>query len=140
MSSAADKAPPEWAAGLSDRQTDTLLLVLQAATVKAGLEAADVHRATWHRWMKEPAFKTAYTAARREMHDEARGDLRNGVRYAVTSLLGLLASKNETVRLQACRTVLELAQRSVEVDELGARLERIEHALNGLADGGAGAP
>ena len=130
-------AQPDLPPGLSDRQAKALPIVLQAATIKAGMEAAGLHRTTWHRWMKDPAFRSAFDAARKEARDEAHGDLRHGVRYAVTSLLGLLASKNETVRLQACRTVLELSQRSVEVDELGERLERIEQALTGLVDGGA---
>ena len=139
MSGASEEtdSQPERFPGLTDRQAEAVLLVLQAATLKAGMEAAGLHRTTWYRWMKEPAFRKAFDAARKEAREEAHGDLRHGVRYAVTSLLGLLASKNENVRLQACRTVLELSQRSVEVDELGERLERIEQALTGLVDGGA---
>ncbi len=115
--------------GLTERQTQAIPVVLGSATLRAGLEAANLHRSTWYRWLSEPPFRTAVDTARREASDEALTDLRAGIRFAVTSLLGLVASKNEAVRLSACRTVLELAQRGVEAEELAGRLARIEAAL-----------
>lgn len=62
-------------------------------------------------------------ATRREAMDESMLDLRGGTRFAVTSPLGLLASKNESIRLSASRAVLEFAQRGLEAEELAARIE-----------------
>ena len=79
--------------------------------------------------MREPVFRAHVEALRRETFDESMTDLRGGARFAVASLLGLLASKSESIRLQASRTVLELAQRGVETEELTDRLARIESAI-----------
>lgn len=119
---------------LSERQRAALPVVLSAATLKGGLEAAEVSQSTWYRWRSEAPFEKAYRHCQRVLVQEALNDLKGAVRYAVTGLMGLMASKNEHIRLQACRDVLGNAIRAIEVGELAERLEALEAVVRPLLD------
>jgi hypothetical protein len=121
-------------AELTDRQRAALPIVLAAPTLKGGLDAAEVARSTWHRWLADPRFRAAWQRLQREVFTEALADLKAGSRFAVTGLLGLMGSKNEQVRLQACREVLALGLKGAEVGELTDRLEKLEAALGPLLE------
>ena len=119
---------------LTERQRVALPIALAAPTVNAGLQAAGISRSTWHRWKLEPAFRQALTELQREGLRESIGDLEGGSRYAVSSLLGLLTSKDERVRLAAARDTLTLALRGAELLDLETRIARIEDVLGPLAE------
>lgn len=119
---------------LSERQRCAIPVVLAAPTLKAGLEVAEVSRSTWHRWQGDARFKSAWVRLQREVFTEAIADVKSGSRFAVTGLLGLMASKNEHIRLQACREVLALGLKSAELGDLADRLARLEQALGPLIE------
>jgi hypothetical protein len=119
---------------LSERQRNALPVVLSGATLKSGLETAEVSTSTWYRWRSEPGFEKAFRFYQRMLVQEALTDLKGGVRYAVAGLMGLMTSKNEHIRLQACRDVLANAIRALEVGELGERVEGLEMMLKPLLD------
>jgi len=119
---------------LSDRQRTALPIVLGCATLGTGLEKAEVSQTTWYRWRRTKPFEKAYRHCQRVLVQEALNDLKGAVRYAVTGLMGLMTSKNEHIRLQACRDVLGHAIRAMEVGELAERIESLELMLVPLLD------
>lgn len=119
---------------LSERQRCVLPIVLGAPTVKAGLEAAELSRTSWYRWLADPRVAEAWRRLQREAFNEAVGEIRAGARYAASGLLSLLASKNESIRLAACREVLSVAMKAEEVAALEDRILRIEAALGPLVE------
>lgn len=119
---------------LSERQRVAIPIVLAAPTLKGGLEAAEVPRSTWHRWLEDERVQNAWRRLQRDGFSEAIGDLKGGARYAVTGLLGLMASKNEHIRLQACKEVLGQGLKAMEVGELEERMAKLEAALGPLIE------
>jgi len=119
---------------LSDRQRHALPIILGAPTVSAGLDKAEVPRSTWYRWKADMVFQRAYRDLIHQAVLEALNDLKGAARYAVTGLMGLMTSKNEHIRLQACREVLNGAFKAIELGDLAERIERLEQALAPLIE------
>ena len=121
----ADSAPIE---KLSAKQHNAIAALLTQPNVRSAAESAGVPERTLYSWLKQPVFTEEYRAARREATNQAIARLQSASSAAVNVLLRIMA--NETtkpvVRLSAARTVLELAIKAVELDDLQARLEALE--------------
>ena len=132
--SAPEPLPADLFPELTDRQRAAIPVVLAGPTVGAGLAAAEVSRSTWYRWGQTAAVRQVVLHLQRESLRESLGDLHGGTRYAVTGLLGVMTSKNENVKLQACRDVLSFAMRGAELLDLEDRMSGLEAALQPLLD------
>ncbi|MCB9609806.1 MAG: hypothetical protein H6716_24655 [Polyangiaceae bacterium] len=116
---------------LSERQLEALPIIFAAPTLKAGLEAADIPKSTWYRWVKqERAFAEVVRILRTQAFGEAMEDVRRAARYAAQTLLSLLTSKSESIRLQAAREILSAAFRATEVLDQEERLQRLEEVTD----------
>ena len=134
MSAPPEALPADLFPELTERQRAALPVVLAGPTVAAGLTAAEISRSTWYRWGRDPAVQQVVTHLQRESLRESLGDLHGGTRYAVAGLLGLMTSKNENVKLQACRDVLSFAMRGAELLDLQDRMAGLEAALGPLLE------
>jgi len=89
------------------------------------------------RWMQLPDFREEYRLARRAVVGQAVARLQRAASQAVTTLENVMDDDTAlpSARVSAAKAVLELALRSVELDDLGARIEALEQAAT-AADGG----
>lgn len=113
---------------LSPKQLTFLRELLGAPTIEAAATQANVAHSTAHRWLKEPAFVSAYRTARRELLSATTSRLQRAAIKAAETLetLAVDATTHPAVRVSACKAILDSAWRSTEQEDVVARLEAIE--------------
>ena len=103
--------------------------ILTTASLDAAAGLCFVSKSTLCRWLREPAFAEALRQAGRQVLDEALAQLHALARPAVETLRRNLRCKRPGTEVQAARTVLEHATRSVELFELEDRVRQLEEAI-----------
>ncbi len=114
------------------------------ATVEQAAERAGVSAWTVHRRLTDADFKRRVDDARAELLGQAMARLSATATAAVTTLAALLDDGvPPAVRLGAARSILDVALRWREQDELARRLDNVESWIEvvdaGADTGGAGA-
>ena len=118
-------------AGVTPKQEKTIAALMSTATVTDAAKVAGVGERTVYAWLAEPGFDAAYRAARRDAVQQATARLQqmSGRAVVVVAQLMLDTSKPASVRLAAARTVLELAVKAVELDDLQQQLAALAERL-----------
>lgn len=123
-------------AELTPKQEKAIIALMSSATITEAAAAAGVGERTLYTWLADPAFQSAYRAARRESVGQATARLQQLSAAAVATLEALLDNPKPQVALAAARTILEQAIKAVELDdlqlqlaELAARLAALEREL-----------
>lgn len=113
---------------LSGKQEQALIALLTEATVEAVAVKAGVTPRTLYRWLNDPPFVGAYRAARRQAVQHATGRLQQAASEAVTTLRDVMTDTTAPApaRVNAAKSVLELAVKAVEIEDLTARIEALE--------------
>ena len=116
---------------LSRNQERTIAALLVHPTMAKAATAAGVGEVTLWRWMQIPEFKEQYRLARREAASQAVGHLQGACSVAVLALTDILQDVNcpASARVSAAKTVLELALKGVELEDLAVRVEELEHQV-----------
>jgi hypothetical protein len=78
------------------------------------------------RWRTDPEFRRRESEVRGELVTLALGRLSDAMKTAADTLVQLLNSANDTVKLGACKTILETGNRLREANELETRLRALE--------------
>jgi len=99
-------------------------------TLEEAAKAAGISVATLKRWMKLAEFKAAYQQARKEVVNQANARIQQSAAAAAAVLSKLMADSTTpaSVRTRAAVCILERANRSVEMEDLEVRLQRLEIA------------
>ena len=118
-------------AGVTPKQEKTIAALMSTATVTDAAKVAGVGERTGYAWLADPDFSAAYREARREAVQQATARLQqmSGRAVVVVAQLMLDTSKPASVRLAAARTVLELAVKAVELDDLQQQLAALAERL-----------
>jgi hypothetical protein len=112
---------------LTAKQYNAIGALLAEPTVRSAAAVAGISERTMYNWLKLPAFAAEYRLARREATTQAIARLQSVSGQAATELLRLgLNARSEAVRLGAVSKVLELAIKSVELEDLAQRLDELE--------------
>ena len=117
-------------AGNGRHHADAALIAALAAgaTVQDAANQAGVAERTVYRRLADPSFRAQIEEARRAAIDLAVARLSDAAAFAAMTLRELAgAADSETVRLGACRTLLELALKWREHGELTERIAALEH-------------
>jgi len=123
------------------RKGDAELIVALAAgqTIRDAAAAASLSERTVTRRLQEPAFRQEVANTRTLMLSRAVGMLADAAADAVMTLRSLLHAESDTARLGAARAILDAGPRLRESEELAARIEAIEAAVEmQLARGNGG--
>jgi hypothetical protein len=120
---------------LSVPQARALAALLKGATVEAAARAADVSRATVHRWLKQPDFSAVFRTERVAIVDRAASVILTNASDAARVMVDVMNDKKQpaSVRLRAALAIQDAAIRWREIDELAPEIERIK-AILGLRD------
>lgn len=121
MATTEQKLPP--------KQEKLIAALMVTATVQAAAKTVGVSETTAHRWLREDAnFDAAYRAARKNAVEQAIARVQQTSGVAVQILLSIAADKDAPAssRVAAARTMLELALRAVEFEDLTARVRALE--------------
>ena len=114
--------------GISRKQDTAIGALLSRPTISAAAESVGIGESTLRRWLKDRDFLAAYRAARREAVSQAVGHLQGACSVAVLALTDISQDVNcpASARVSAARTVLELALKGVELEDLAVRVEELE--------------
>ena len=116
---------------LTPKQEKAIAALLSQPTIEKAAAAVGVNPASMYRWLAEPAFEAAYRAARREAVGQAIGRLQQVAGGAVAVLVHVMADPQTpaSTRVAAAKTVLEMAVRAVELEDLAARIAALEKQM-----------
>jgi len=116
---------------LTRRKEAAIAALLQEPTVAKAAAAAGVSEATLSRWMRQAEFAQAYCQARRDTVSAAVARLQQASSTAVDALVEVIRSPDApySVRVSAAKTVMELAFKGAELEDLGARIGHLEEAV-----------
>jgi len=113
---------------LSAKQQKAISALMSSATLAKAAESAGVGERTLYTWLEDAAFAEAYRAARREAVQIATAHLQQASGAAVATLCQLMVDGKPTIKLSAAKTILEMAIKSVELEDVMARLDALERA------------
>jgi hypothetical protein len=117
------------------RQQDLFLAALLVQpTVLAAAKVAGVSQATATRWLASASFQAKHAAARKRAVSEAIAHLQSILLTAVQEVHAVLLSDDSTstVKLQAARTLLEYSFKSIELENVETKMDKILHGLEEL--------
>lgn len=115
-------------ATLSPKQYNAIAALLSEPTVRKAAEVAKVPERTLYNWLKIPAFAAEYRAARREAVSQAIARTQQHSSAMVSVLIGIAADskKPAAARIAAASKALDIAIKSVELEDLAVRLAALE--------------
>ncbi len=116
---------------LSETQEKAISALLSCVTVEAAAKKVGVSDRTLHRWLKEPGFRRAHLAARRQVMDQALGALQQGALGAVAALVRNLSCGQPSAEVSAARIILDTGMKGVDMLEFEDRLSAFEEWLAG---------
>jgi hypothetical protein len=116
---------------IGNKMEPAIAAILSHDSIEAAAKATGVSANTLLRWMKEPKFEAALSAARFTMFQYAMGRLQNAATDAAEMLIGLMKDKKSplTVRLNAAQMILQHAKRAAKAEDLEGRIKDLERKL-----------
>ncbi len=116
---------------LSKKQQTAIAALISHRTIEEAAQFASVGRTTLFRWFQDDVFQTAYRQARSEVVRHAIALAQSACSEAVEVLRGIMSSNDSpaTTRVSAAKAILDISIKAVEIDDLLARVERIEEKI-----------
>ena len=108
------------------KQEEALAALLSEQTIAAAAEKVGIGEVTLWRWLKRDDFLAAYRAARRQVMEKSMAQLQQSSWAASTTLLKLLASPSDSVRLRAATEILNQGNKGLETLDFEERLSALE--------------
>ena len=117
---------------LNQRQDQAVQALLNEPTLGRAAAATGVNERTLRRWLKEPAFKAAVLAARREAFGQAIGLTQKYAPVAVATLVRVMQDDavQAGAKVTAAAVLLRFGREGVELDDLADRVEALERAAS----------
>lgn len=117
-------------AKLTTRQTKAIPVLLAARSYEEGCKKARVSKTTFYTWMQDEAFAAEFDKQRSEIFEAAFGMISQNIEKAVTTLVGLLNSKDERVKRLTANDMIGHFLKHKELKDLEERIQRIEERLD----------
>ena len=116
---------------LTPKQHQAIGALLSCKTVDAAAVAVGVHIRTLFRWLTEPAFRAALSAAEGDLLDVATRRLLTLQGSAIEVFESVLSDPDagHSVKLKAAQSVLDYLLKLRELRNIEQRLTALEHAL-----------
>jgi hypothetical protein len=109
---------------LTRKQEEAIVALLSNRNIEDAARASNTPPRTLHRWLREPAFDTAYREARRRAYGQSIARLQQGSAAAATTLLKVTldAAAPHSTRVRAADSVLNHAAKAIEIEDIEARV------------------
>jgi len=113
---------------LGRKQEAAIAALLSQRTVEDAARVAGIGARTLFRWLELREFREAYLQARRQAFGQASARLQQATGAAVSVLLTLMLDANAPAasRVRAAHSVLELAAKALELEDIELRLRHLE--------------
>ena len=114
----------------SRKQEDAIIALLNNRNTEEAAKAIGIGTKTLLRWQKNPEFEASFRAARTASVRQAIARLQQTCSAAVTTLHKLMVEPKTpaSVRARVAETILTLSLKTVETEDILARLEQLERA------------
>ena len=105
--------------------------LLTEPNIREAAKKAGIGESTGWQWLQDPDFQAEYREARRMAVSQAIAQLQQASSGAVATLCEVMADQEATPasRVTAAKTVLEMAIKGVELEDLAERIEKLEQAV-----------
>jgi HAMP domain-containing protein len=123
---------------LNIKQEKAIAALLTEDTVQLAAEKAGVGETTIYRWMKEEAFDKAFKAARKSALSQTISRLQQTTTNAVNTLRSVMENEDAPAssRVTAAKTVLEMAFKAYELEDLATKVEEMEQYIQEVKEAG----
>lgn len=118
-------------AELNIRQDRFLKALLQCASVDEACKQAGINRTTGYKYLKDDVFLAEYRSLRRDAMQQVTAQLQKKSEEAVQVLSEVMNDKEapHSSRVTSAKNVLDVAYRSLELDDMAAEMEKIKSML-----------
>lgn len=118
-------------AELNIRQDRFLKALLQCASVDQACKEAGINRTTGYKYLKDADFMEEYRSLRRDAMQQVTAQLQKKSEEAVQVLSEVMNDKEapHASRVTSAKNVLDVAYRSLELDDMAAEMEKIKSML-----------
>lgn len=119
---------------LEPKQQQAIIALLTQPTITGAAESIGINPKTLHEWLKQPDFREAYAEARDQTMDQAITRLQQAISKAIDTLIAIMGSDlaKDAARVTAARTILDMAFKAYELEQIAERLTKLEARLEGL--------
>lgn len=117
------------------KQEQAIAALLRLPTITAAADSLGIGETTLWRWLQQPAFEEAYRRARQAAVDQAISQLQQASGEAVETLRAVQTDPGAppSSRVTAAKTVLEMALKIRESEEMESRLTALEETIKRMA-------
>lgn len=117
---------------LNIRQEKFLKALLEAGTIELACRMAGINKTTGYKYLKDEVFLVEYRKLRREAMQQVTARLQKKSEEAVDVLAEIMNDKDNSpnARVQAAKNTLDVAYRSIELDDMAERIEKVEAFMN----------
>jgi hypothetical protein len=107
--------------------------LLSQRSIADAARVVNIGENTLLRWLQLPEFRTAYRKARREAVGQAASRMQQAASAATTTVLKIMTDPTApaAVRLRAAEFILDRAIKSIELEEIEARVSELEESYRG---------
>jgi hypothetical protein len=116
-------------AKLTTKQVKAIPILLAAPNYEKGYKMARISKTTFYAWLQDEAFAAEFDRQRSEIVEAAFGLIAQNIEKAVSTLVGLLDSKDERVKRLTANDIIGHFLKRRELVDLEERIERIEQRL-----------
>lgn len=124
MSTNTDEKPK-----LNRRQLKAIPFIVSNPNYTQGCEKAKINKTTLYKWLKQPEFKAELDRQRSEIVEAAFSMIAQNIEKAVTTLAGLLDSKDERIKRLTANDIIGHYLKHKELKDLEERILQIEEHL-----------
>jgi transposase-like protein len=112
------------------KKEEAIAALLTQRNVEEAARAAGIGTQTLLRWLKVPEFQAAYREARRAAFSQSIARLQQATSAAVSTLLKVMVdpSTPPSTRVRAADSVLDHSAKSIEIEDIEARVSELERA------------
>src|ERR1700677_449287 len=113
------------------KREQAIAALLTERNVEEAARVVGISVATLMRWQKEPEFQAAYRRARHDAFGQCIARLQKASGAATTTLLNIMVDRSApaSCRLRAAESVLTLATKVTEMEDVQARLSTLEEKV-----------
>ncbi len=116
-------------ATLTGRQKKALSALLYQPNVSQVAKSLKLHRATLHRWLRDPVFASELERLRAGLVVDAVHRIKASLGLAVSGLITQAVNGTGASKVRACEILLEHGLSANQIEEMRSRLTRLECLL-----------
>ena len=120
------------------KKEEAIVALLTQRNVEEAAKSVGLAPNTLLKWMKDPEFDAAFREARRLAFAQSVARMHQASSAAVTTVVKIMVDGNApaSVRLRAADIILERTSKSIEVEDIEARLSELELAADQASPSG----